>query len=545
VRGSRPRSQLVKGPFEAQAEAVGHTIFGKEDRRFVRVVYKLLSVGLNYRKDRREILRAEGRILFPEKYKAHGRKAVEAFIELGPAFVKLGQLLSVRPDVLPEPYVEEFARLQDEVPPASFEQVRPVIEADIGPIDGVFDSFDSMAISGASLGQVYRARYKGKDVVVKVNRPGIRESVALDVKVLRRLVPLIGRFIDRGLRVSAESIVEQFSATVMDEMNYKMEAEHLLAIKRNLRGDKDVVVPGVFREVSSERVLVMERVAGIKISDARALDAAGVDRKRLARKVARVFFTMLLADEVFHADPHPGNISVMEDGRVVLYDYGMTGSLDEDTRTDLIRFYLALVTGDPDKVIDMMLQLGILDPTANRGVIRRGIELAIADMHGKKVEETEVKALMEIANRTIYQFPFRLPRNLVLYMRMSSILEGVCLNLDPEFRLVRMLGGLLEDEGLVNEAYKKDLTDELEKIRTGLEATIEVAPLLKNALEDYRSRELAASRSRGGGFLSGALLGVGASGLVASTFYFAEASGKIGFLVSFALLAVAVLASRR
>ena len=195
------------------------TLLGKEDRRFVRVVSKLLLVGLRYRSDRKEILKAEGKIVSAGKYKEHGRKAVEAFIELGPAFVKLGQMLSVRPDVLPEPYVEEFARLQDEVPAAPFEQVRPMIEGDLGPVDRVFDSFDPSAVSGASLGQVYEARYRGKEVVVKVNRPGIHDAVALDVKVLRRVIPLIGRFIDRGLRVSAESIVDQFSLTVLEEMN--------------------------------------------------------------------------------------------------------------------------------------------------------------------------------------------------------------------------------------------------------------------------------------------------------------------------------------
>ena len=508
-------------------------------------MYKLLSVGLSYRGDRKEILKAQGKIVHPEKYRAHGKRAVETFIELGPAFVKLGQMLSVRPDVLPEPYVEEFAKLQDEVPPATFEEVKGTIEKDLGPIDKVFDSFDPSAVSGASLGQVYAARYKGNDVVVKVNRPGIHEAVSLDVKVLKRVVPLVGRFIDRGLKVSAESIVDQFSLTALEEMNYKTEAEHLLAIKRNLRGNKDVIVPSVFAEVSSERVLVMERIGGMKVLDLNALDTAGVDRKRLARKVARLFLSMLLADEIFHADPHPGNISVTGEGRIVLYDYGMAGSLDEETRTNLIRFYLALVTQDPDKVVDMMLQLGILDPTANRTVVRRGIELAIADMHGRKVEETEVKALMEIANRTIYQFPFRLPRNLVLYMRMSSILEGVCVTLDPDFRFVRMLEALLEDEGLVDEAYKRDLADELGKIRSGLEATIEVAPLLKNVLEDYRSKADAPGHGSGSPFLSGALAGVGVSGLVASAFYFGTNLGKAGLVLSLVVLGAAALASRR
>ncbi|MDG6899586.1 MAG: AarF/ABC1/UbiB kinase family protein [Nitrososphaerota archaeon] len=515
----------------------------KEDRRFVQVVFRLLMVGLRYRSDRKRIRRAKGKIADPEKYRDHGRKAVEAFIELGPAFVKLGQLLSVRPDVLPEPYVEEFARLQDDVPSAPFEQVKPAIESSIGPIEMAFDSFDQSAISGASLGQVYQARYRGAEVVVKVNRPGIGEEVSVDIKVLRRLVPLVGRFIDRGLRTSAESIVDQFSLTIMEEMDYKKEAEHLKAIKRNLRGDRGVIVPEVFSELSSGSILVMKRVTGIKIGDVDALDAAGIDRKRLARKVARVFLSMLLGDEIFHADPHPGNISVTREGKIILYDYGMTGTLDEETRTNLIRFYLALLEGDPDRVVDMMLRLGILDPMANRMVVRRGIELAIADMHGKNVEETEVKALMEVANRTIYQFPFRLPRNLVLYMRMSSILEGVCIKLDPDFRFVRMLGGLLQDEGLVNEAYKRDVIDEIAKLRSGLEAALEVAPLLKSVLEDYKSRSIPPGGS--GRFLSGALAGLGVSGLVASAFYFGTMLGKAGFATSLLLLAAAALASRK
>lgn len=519
-------------------------LLGKEDRRFVRVVAKLLFVGLRYRSDRKEILRAEGKIVNPGKYRDHGRKAVEAFIELGPAFVKMGQLLSVRPDFLPEPYVQEFARLQDDVPPAPFEQVRPTIEEDVGPVSSAFESFDSTPVSGASLGQVYNARFRGRDVVVKVNRPGIGEAVATDVRVLRRLVPLVGKFIDRGLKLTAESIVDQFSQTIFEEMNYKTEAGHLLAIKRNLKGHRDAVVPEVFGDASTARVLIMERVEGIKVTDLESLERAGIDRRRIARKVARIFLYMLLSSEIFHADPHPGNISVTKDGRVVLYDYGMAGSLDEETRTDLIRFYLALVTGDAGKVVDMMLQLGILDPTANRTVVQRGVELAIADMHGKKVEESEVRSLMEIANRTIYQFPFRLPRNLVLYMRMSSILEGVCLALDPEFRFVRMLGSLLEEEGLVDEAYRRDLIDQLGKIRSGLEATIEVAPLLKSTLEDLRSRQSTPSRGERR-FSSGVLAGVGVSGLVASAFFFGSVPGKTGFALSLALVGLSALLSRK
>jgi predicted unusual protein kinase regulating ubiquinone biosynthesis (AarF/ABC1/UbiB family) len=527
-----------------------------ETRRFLFVIRKFLPVALNYRRDRREIRKAEGKLPHPEKYRKHATKAVNLFIELGPAYIKLGQLLSVRPDVLPQPYIDEFSKLQDEVPPAPFEEVKPIIEKELGkPISEVFDSLDEGAVTGASLGQVYRAVFKGEQVVVKVNRPRIREKIEVDTKVLLRLVPLIGRFIDKSLQFSAKSIIDQFSDTIKEEMDYRKEAQSLLAIKKNLKTEKDVVIPKIYPEISSEMLLVLEYIGGIKISDLKSLDEVGVDRKKLARRVAKIFFMMLLSQELFHADPHPGNISVRRaetpDGRkltqIVLYDFGMTGSLDPATRLKLIRFYTALVDFNSSKVVDMMLELGLLQPDANRYVIRRGVELALADMQGQKVEETEVKALLEIANRTIYQFPFKLPKNLVLYMRMLSILEGVCLALDPDFRFVKILGGLLEDEGLVDEAYRAELQDAVKRIGLALDAGIEVFPLLKGYLEQnydptgIRNAERKEKRSK---FIPGVGTGLGVSGLIVSVLNFDNSNAKLGFVFSLIVLIFSVIYSR-
>ncbi len=516
-----------------------------ETKRLLHVIWKLLPIGLRYRSDRREIRKADGKIRNPEKYARHAKKAVQSFIELGPAYIKLGQLLSVRPDLLPQPYIEEFAKLQDEVPPAPFGEVQEILAKDLGQIERIFDRFDQNAVTGASLGQVYRAKYRGRDVVVKVNRPGIREMVALDTKVLQRLVPLVGRFIDSSLRFTAESVVDQFAETVQEELDYKIEASHLLTIKRNLKSDRDVVIPDIFPEISTDRILVLEYLPGIKISDIEALDKAGVDRKKLARRVAKLFFKMLLSQDMFHADPHPGNISIAQDGRIALYDFGMTGSLDDQTRTLLIRFYTAIADYDASRLVDVMLELGVLQPLANRYVIRSGIELAFADMQGRKVEETEVKALMEIANRTIYQFPFKLPKNLVLYMRMLSILEGICLKLDQNFRFVKILGGLLEDEGLLKEAYKEDLKDALKKLGQAVDASIDVAPLLKTMLESRRTGALLGNESRRMRlFGSGMLAGLGASAVVASLFFLSTTPGKLALAGSLLLLVLAVVGSR-
>jgi predicted unusual protein kinase regulating ubiquinone biosynthesis (AarF/ABC1/UbiB family) len=529
-----------------------------ETKRFIQVIWKLFPVALNYRRDRREIRKAEGRLVHPNVYRKHGKKAVETFIELGPAYIKLGQLLSVRPDVIPQPYIDEFAKLQDEVPVAPFEEVKPIIEGSLGKsIVEVFDSFDSTAVTGASLGQVYRARYKGDEVVVKVNRPGIREQMKVDTKVLFRIVPLIGRFIDRSLKVTAQSVVEQFSETIKEEVDYRKEAENLAAIKKNLKSEKDVLIPRTYPEISSESVLVLEYISGAKINSLKALDEAGVDRKKLARRVAKIFFTMLLSQDRFHADPHPGNISVKveetPDGKkitkIVLYDFGMTGTLDPETRLKLVRFYSALAGLNASRVVDMMVALGLLQPDTNRYVIRRAVELALADMHGQKVEETEVKALLEIANRTIYQFPFRLPKNLVLYMRMLSILEGVCLTLDPKFRFVQILGSLLEEEGLIEEAYREEVKDLMNRVGKALDASIDVMPLLKGYLEQnydptgLRNRE-SYSRRRRSRFLPGLIAGLGLAGTAISVFYLNTTNGKIGFVLSLAVLAFSVIFGR-
>ncbi|MGI0092282.1 MAG: ABC1 kinase family protein [Nitrososphaerales archaeon] len=538
-----------------------------ETRRFVQVVWKMLPVALNYRRDRREIRRAEGKLVRPELYKKHAVRAVKVFIELGPAYIKLGQLLSVRPDVLPQPYINEFAKLQDEVPPAPFEQVKPIIEKELGkPISEVFDSFDQDAVTGASLGQVYRGMYKGEQIVVKVNRPSIREKIEVDTKVLRRLVPLIGRFIDRSLEFTAESVIEQFSDTIKEEMDYRKEAASLLAIKKNLKSERDVLIPQIYPQLSSEQVLVLEYIDGIKISNIESLEEAGVDKSKLARRVAKIFFTMLLGQDIFHADPHPGNISVKRqevvagDGKkkstkttkIILYDFGMTGALDPGTRLKLIRFYTALVDFNSSRVVDMMLELGLLQPDANRYVIKRGVELALADMHGQKVEETEVKALLEIANRTIYQFPFKLPKNLVLYMRMLSILEGVCLALDPKFRFVKILGNLLEEEGLLEEAYREELRDAVKKISKALDSGIEVLPLLKGYLEQnydptgVRYAENSNRRKNSPKFLPGVGTGLGVAGISVFAYYFATGlDAKIGFAVSLVVLVLSVAYSNR
>lgn len=448
-----------------------------------RVVLRLIPLILNFRRDRREWVKREGKNVDEEKYRRHAEKALRTFIDLGPSYIKLGQWLSTRVDILPQPYLEVLSRLQDDVPPASFSDVKPIIERELGPLDSAFESFDTNALSGASLGQVYLAKYRGNEVLVKVSRPEIERVIEDDIYVLKKVLPLAARFIDPNLRFSAEGMLAQFIETVHEEMDYRVEARNLLAIRQNLREDPSVIIPNVVSERTSRHVLTMEYIPGIKVTDIAELDAKGIDRERLVVRVHRLFFKMLLRHPVFHADPHPGNISVADDGRIILYDFGMAGRLDNETRTRLIRLYLGLIDKDPVRTVDVLIELGTLEPTVNRYVVEKGIALSIQTMYGKEVDRMEVKALVELANKTMSRFPFKLPKNLALYMRMTSILEGIYKHHKVRFQFVKVLGNLLEEEGLLRDAYIEEVKVTAKKFAKGIQDSVTVAPLLKSYLE--------------------------------------------------------------
>ncbi|MEM0445828.1 MAG: AarF/ABC1/UbiB kinase family protein [Candidatus Nitrosocaldus sp.] len=452
-------------------------------RRCIYIAMRLAPIIIRFRRDRREWVRKEGEGCDEARMRRNARRAVKAFIDLGPVFIKFGQWLSSRPDLLPQPYLEEFAKLQDDVPPAPIEEVRRIIEEEFGSLEQVFDSFDEHCISGASLGQVYRAKYKDRDVIVKVIRPNIHYTVERDLEAMRLLLPYAVRFLDPNIAFSLESIYYQFVETIREEMDYRMEAENLKRIKRNLRSERYVMIPDVVEERSSSRVLTLEYIPGIKVTDVEKLDALGIDKARLVIRLHRLFFKMLLKHDIFHADPHPGNISVKEDGTIVLYDFGMVGRLDASTRLKLIRLYLALIERDPARAVNILFSLGALAPDANRYVIEKGIALAIEGMHGRKVDEMEVKALMELANRTMTRFPFRLPKQLALYMRMASLLEGIYLALKVDFQFMKVLSSLLQEEGLIRDAYIEEIRSSIESIVKGLSDYIAVAPMLRDYLE--------------------------------------------------------------
>lgn len=447
------------------------------------IILRLLPVIISFRKDRRDWVKTQGQNIDEKRYIRHAQRALKTFIELGPSYIKLGQWLSTRADILPQPYLEILSKLQDDVPPVEFSKVKPVIEADLGTIDSRYEQFNTCALSGASLGQVHLAKYKGKQVIVKIRRPGIEETVGKDIYILKRILPLASRFIDPNLRFSFDAMLAQFIETIYEEMDYRIEAQNLATIKHNLQGDKLITIPNVISELTSKHVITMEFIPGIKITDVDSLDAIGIDREKLIIRVHHVFFKMLLRHSIFHADPHPGNISVGEKGEIILYDFGMVGRLDSETRLKLIRLYLSLIEKDPARAVNVLVELDTLEPNVNRYIVEKALDLSIRSIHGKQVDRMQVNALMELSNKTLTRFPFRLPKNLALYIRMGSILEGIYQHHKIRFYFVKVLANLFEEEGLLKEAYMEEAKDYLKRVGKGIETYSTMAPLVKSYLE--------------------------------------------------------------
>ena len=455
--------------------------------RTLHVFVKLLPSVFALRKDRKKWINQEKNTIDSNQFRKNAQKILETFISLGPVYIKLGQWLSSRADILPQPYLEELAKLQDNVPATPFEEVKPIIEKDLGPIDEKFDEINPECISGASIGQVYRGSVSNQQIVVKVKRPGIEKIVKEDLKVLKKILPLALRFVDPNLRYSAKAMLSQFIETIREEMDYTNESENLKKIKTAMKTSNNVIIPSVFDDCSSKNVLTMEYIPGIKVTNVQELEQKGIDREQLVIDVHKVFFTMLLKHSIFHADPHPGNISVTDDGRLILYDYGMVGRINNETRFKLIRLYLALVERNPPRVVNAMNDLRMLTPGYNREVIEKGIELSIRAMHGNKPDEMEVQSLMELANQTMSKFPFILPKNLALYMRMASIIEGIYKTHDVDFKFVKVLKNILEEENLIPRAYVEELKISFDNFSKSIDSAIRMGPEMRKMMDEVQA----------------------------------------------------------
>ncbi len=452
--------------------------------RFVIVAYQFLPLIIAYARDRRRfLLFGSSRDVSPEQRRKRAASLLNSMLTLGPTFIKLGQLLSTRPDVLPPEYIDEFAKLQDSVPPAPWEEARVVLEDDLGPVAERFEDFDTDAISGASLGQVYYAEVDGQPVAVKIRRPGVKDLVDADLKVVRWSLPLLIRFVGDAQAFSLETLADEFDRTIRQEMDYNREARMLNEIRGNFRDDEDIRIPSIIGTHSTGRVLTMEYVPGTKISDVEELDVQHLDRSELAETLQRAYLKMIISDGVFHADPHPGNLAVQDDGTLVFYDFGMSGYVDPFIQNKIVDFYTAIAAQDIDAILDTLIEMGTLSPEADRQVMADVMELAIADARGEDVEQYRVQQIVQQVEDTIYEFPLRLPSSLALVLRVATVVEGVCVTLDPDFDFIAVATEYLREQGYIEEGVRDFVDDRVQEGRDAVESSVRIPPKIEHALD--------------------------------------------------------------
>ena len=364
----------------------------------------------------------------------------ESLLELGPTFIKAGQLFSTRADLFPSEYVAELSKLQDRVPAFPYEQAAEIVEQELGrPVTQLFKRFEPIPLAAASLGQVHKATlHNGEEVVVKVQRPGLKQLFTIDLSILRQIARYFQNHPKWGKGRDWEGIYGECARILWEETDYLNEGRNADTFRRNFRGEDWVKVPRVHWKYASPKVLTLEYVPGIKISHYEAIEAAGLDRTRLAHLGAKAYLYQLLNNGFFHADPHPGNIAASPDGALIFYDFGMMGQIKNNVREKLMDTLLGVAQKDGSLVVDSLIELGALVPTGDLTSVRRSIQYMLDNFMDKPFEEQSVDAISEDLFEIAYGQPFRFPATFTFVMRAFSTLEGVGKGLDPEFSFMEV-----------------------------------------------------------------------------------------------------------
>jgi predicted unusual protein kinase regulating ubiquinone biosynthesis (AarF/ABC1/UbiB family) len=360
----------------------------------------------------------------------------ESLIGLGPTFIKIGQALGTRADLLPLEYVKELATLQDQVPPFSTAEAFQIIESELGrSVHECYPEIDSEPIAAASLGQVYRARLAtGEEVAVKVQRPNLEISIAFDIAILFRLVKLTNRFFPKANEnADWEGMLREFHSTIFEEMDYVKEGRNADRFRYNFRTWRAVRVPKIYWSHTNTRVLTLDFIRGTKVVDIEGLKAHRISPVKVNRLLIRTYLKQLLEDGFFHADPHPGNLLVMDSGHLAFFDFGMVGRISPKLQSQMIDAFFHVVGRDVRGLGQDIINLNFLKPGVDPETVRPVVESLFTHYLNLRLGEVNFKELTYDLAEVIYEYPFRLPSNFTYIMRALMTLEGIGVVTDPGF----------------------------------------------------------------------------------------------------------------
>ncbi len=361
--------------------------------------------------------------------------------ELGVAAIKIGQILSTRTDLLAPAYQVELAKLQDSASPEPTAIIRDVLVNELGsPIETVFAAFDSKPMAAASIGQVHAATLPGgSEVIVKIRRPGVVDQIELDLQILEATVRPISRFSRVARRYDLDGLVDEFATTLRSELDYQREASNVERFAANFADDASVHIPHVYRELSTQRVLTLERLRGLKVDDIAGLDRAAIDRPALAQRAATVTLRMIFEHGFFHADPHPGNFFIETGGRIGLIDFGMVGTVDPATRVALRAVLVALVERDTAPLVDAFVALGMATTPLDPDQLGPDIDNLISRHLSLPLAEIRLGILLRDLFAIVRRHRLRLPPNLAALAKTLAMSEGIAAQLDPSFEMTTAL----------------------------------------------------------------------------------------------------------
>lgn len=357
--------------------------------------------------------------------------------ELGPTFVKLGQIASTRPDLLPEEIIRELEKLQDRVPPFSFQEVRGIIQEELADEpDNIFQHFEDTPLAAASIGQVHQAVLRsGEKVAVKVQRPNIASVIETDLEILQDLAALAEHRLEWAARYQIRNMVDEFSKSLRAELDYTMESRNAEKIAKQFGNDPAIYVPKVFLEYSAKKVLTMEYVDGVKLNEPDKLKQYGYNPKNLAERLAKAIFHQIFNNGFFHGDPHPGNVLVLPGEVIAFIDFGMVGRLSPEMKYHFSSLVIALMRQSTDGVIKAILRMGLVPDDVNMAQLRGDVEQLREKYYGVPLSQISLGEAVNDLFRTAFRHSIRIPPDLTLLGKTLLTVEGVVEKLDPAFRI--------------------------------------------------------------------------------------------------------------